>query len=152
MASKFRYLWRRHAKAIVFALGSAASIAAIVAFLVTFPSHFPGLTVSQMAAPAPHPTPIPSPAPPPDALLTWEIMMAGQFKIVPPGSVVWDNIHVWDYAFGVEYYGQGDDGHPEKKIEWHACAATTGRWAREECSKSPEYRRDHPVHWRDWHG
>ncbi len=68
------------------------------------------------------------------------------------GPLEWPTVHIWDYAFAVDYYVQGDDDDPKLRTEWHLCATTHTRWAQELCPQSPEYRRTHHKHGRDWRG
>ncbi len=87
---------------------------------------------------------------PMDASLMMQLLEIARVQALDPNAkVVFPDVKPWDFGFGVDYYGQGDDDGV-LRTEWHSCLTPGPK--RAICGKTPEYRRKHHLHSKDWRG
>jgi hypothetical protein len=84
-----------------------------------------------------------------EKVLKTELMAGAEFQTEPPVAMKWPDVHMWDFAFGVDWVMQGD-GRNTLRTEWHSCLSP-GRKPTQ-CSESHEYRKDHHIKAKDWKG
>jgi len=85
-----------------------------------------------------------------DAALLMRLAEAARVQMETPNAKVeFPKVNSWDFGYAVDYYAQGDgEDEAVKETIWLSCVTPGPKPAI--CLETPEYRRTHHLHRKDW--